>query len=145
MRVFGHPLHPILVTFPISSFSIGTFHDLATVLGVAQATPGTGFLCLMIGLVTSVPALVTGFMEFLRLEPSSPAMRAAVWHGLLAFCGASLFATALAVRGQARPGLAVIALELAGLALIGVTGWLGGHLVFHHGIAVREAERALRK
>ncbi len=145
MRVLGHPLHPILVTFPISSFCIGTLHDLATVVGVAQASPGTGFLCLMIGVVTSCPALVTGFMEFLRLEPSSPATRAAVWHGLLAFCGASLFATALAVRGQGRPSLLAIALEFAGLALIGVTGWLGGHLVFHHGIAVQEGERALRK
>ena len=145
MRVLGHPLHPILVTFPVSSFSIGTVHDLATVAGITQASPSTGWLCLMIGVATSVLALVTGFVEFLRLEPASPAMRAATWHGLLAFSATSLFATALAVRGSGRPGLFAIALELAGLVLIGVTGWLGGHLVFHHGIAVREGEQALRK
>jgi len=100
---------------------------------------------LLIGVGTSVLALLTGFLEFLRLESSSPATRAAVWHGLLAFSSTSLFATALAVRGSGRPGLLAIALELAGMVLIGVTGWLGGHLVFHHGIAVRDDERELRK
>jgi uncharacterized membrane protein len=145
MRLFGHPVHPILVTFPVSLFCLGPICDVLASLGILAALAPVGRLCLIVGLAASGPALITGFWDFVRLDRSSPATRTAVWHGLLAFSAASSFALALAVRGPGAPSGLALALELLGAALILATGWFGGHLVFHFGLGVRDRERPREK
>ena len=39
MRVFGHPLHPMLVHFPIAFWTLGSACDALTLLGVPAAWP----------------------------------------------------------------------------------------------------------
>ena len=59
---------------------------------------------------------------------------------------ASLFGIAFTLRGARTAAVApgVLALEVAGAALIGVTGWFGGHLVFGHGVGVDAARDGKR-
>jgi len=137
MRLFGHPVHAMMVAFPIALFCLAPLCDLIALVAAAPELAEAGRLCLIGGSISSAPALVTGFVDFLRIEQRSPAMRTAIWHGALAFTAASLFATALALRGSGAPRGFPLALELLGAGLIGAVGWLGGHLVFHHGVGVR--------
>jgi uncharacterized membrane protein len=63
---------------------------------------------------------------------------------LLASAAWSCYAASLLMRIQAdapaRPGLLTIALGLAGFVALCGTGWMGGKLVYVHGIGVRRQD-----
>ena len=142
MRILGHPVHPILVAFPIALFSLGTVCDLVALIADLPALAQAGRLCLIVGLASAVLALVTGVVDFLPLASSSPAMATAVRHGVLAFSATSSFGMALVLRGPGPiPATLALAIEVVSLVLIGAAGWFGGHLVFHHGVGVRDGRR----
>ncbi len=82
---------------------------------------------------------MTGFADFMKIPQSEKAAaKTGIIHASLALGMLSLFGIAFALRGArtAAVGPGVLALEVAGAALIGVTGWFGGHLVFGHGVGV---------
>ena len=134
----GHPLHPILVSFPIAFF-IGVlvfdvlgwyyrrddFHSTAMYLEIA----GIAF-----GLLAAVP----GFIDYLFIvPPDSSAKKRATKHGLINVSMVIIFAAALLLRQKEDVSiLSVIALEFAGVVLLGISGWLGGTLVYRNQIGV---------
>ena len=134
----GHPLHPILVSFPIAFF-IGVlafdvlgwyyrrddFHSTAMYLEIA----GISF-----GLLAAVP----GFIDYLFIvPPDSSAKKRATRHGLINVSMVIIFAAALLLRQKETVStLSIIALELAGVILLGISGWLGGTLVYRNQIGV---------
>jgi uncharacterized membrane protein len=137
MRLLGHPVHPILVAFPIALLALTPVLDGLSSFGVMTDAAGAAYLCEAAGLIGGGLALVTGFADFAKIpEDEKAAAKVAIIHASLALCMLSLFGVAFALRGArttaAGPG--VLALEVAGAALIGVTGWFGGHLVFGHGV-----------
>jgi uncharacterized membrane protein len=140
MRLLGHPVHPILVAFPIALLALTPVLDLLPLLGVVLTdATGAAYLCELAGLVGGGLAIVTGFADFMKIPQSEKAAaKAAIIHASLALGMLSLFGTAFALRGArtATASPAVLALEVAGAALLAVTGWFGGHLVFGHGVGV---------
>ena len=142
MRLLGHPVHPILVAFPIALLALTPVLDLLPLLGVLGDAAGAAYLCELAGLVGGGLAIVTGFADFMKIpQAEKAAAKTAIIHASLALGMLSLFGIAFALRGartaEVHPG--VLALEVAGAALIGVTGWFGGHLVFGHGVGVDAA------
>lgn len=140
----GHPLHPMLVPFPIA-FLVGTFvSDL-----VFQATTNpfwatASFWLASAGLVMGLLAALLGLTDFL----SRPAIRQlpAAWvHFLGNGLAMALTAINVALRYD-NPALGVVpaGVTLSGLvvAILVVTGWLGGELVFRHRVGVMLAESA---
>lgn len=93
-------------------------------------------LGLTIGLIGSVPAAVTGFLDFSALSDGHPAERTAEAHLLamsLALC--CFFGAWFSLRGP-EVTLAWVPLACSGagtLALL-VGGWCGGQLVYRHGV-----------
>ena len=140
MRLLGHPIHPILVAFPIALLALTPVLDLLPRLGVlTDAAAGAAYLCELAGLVGGGLAIVTGFADFMKIPQSEKAAaKTAIIHASLALGMLSLFGIAFALRGARTAAVApgVLALEVVGAALIGVTGWFGGHLVFGHGVGV---------
>jgi uncharacterized membrane protein len=139
MRVFGHPIHPILVAFPIALLALTPLLDGLAWAGVLADAASAAYLCEAAGLIGGGLAAVTGFVDFAKIpQAEKAAASTAIIHASLALGMVSLFGVAFALRGTrtAAAGPAVLALELAGAALIGVTGWFGGHLVFGHGVGV---------
>jgi uncharacterized membrane protein len=70
----------------------------------------------------------------------------ALWHAGAAITAVGLFLLALLLRQGGAGSTAspsVLGLELLGALTLLVTGWLGGHLVFHHRIGVDSAEPRL--
>lgn len=144
MRLFGHPVHPILVAFPIALLALTPLLDGLSWLGVMADAAGAAYLCEAAGLIGGGLAIVTGFADFVKIpQEEKAAARVAIIHASLALCMFSLFGVAFALRGPrtAAAGPGVLALEVAGAVLIGVTGWFGGHLVFGHRVGVRGASQ----
>lgn len=134
----GHPLHPILVSFPIAFF-IGTlgfdllgliynrmdFHNTAKYLEIA----GIGFALL---------AAIPGIIDYIFIvPPKSSAKKRGTKHALINLLMLVFFATALVLRLKQTPSFTLITVfEIAGVVLLSIAGWLGGTLVYRNQIGV---------
>ena len=139
MRLFGHPIHPILVAFPIALLALTPLWDLLAWAHVMSDGPTLAYWSELAGLVGGGLAVITGFIDFARIPQSdASAAKAALTHGGLALGMLSLFGIAFALRGarSGAPSVLVLALEVAGALCLAVAGWFGGHLVFKYRVGV---------
>lgn len=137
----SHPAHPALVHFPIACWSLATAGDLASLVWGEPAWRFAGVL-MAIGTVTALAAMATGFLELLKVDAASPAMRDINRHMLLVMTAWSCYAASLLLRldgvALTRPGSLELALSIGGFAILCIAGWLGGKLVYGHGVGVRK-------
>lgn len=145
LRLLGHPVHGALSHFPLALLAVAPVADAAAWLLAVEALWHVGFWCVAGGLVVAIPAAISGLFDFAALETDSPAASAATWHMIAMFTAVSLSAAGLILRRSALPEgdspLLVLVLEGAGAAVVLAGGWLGGELVYGHGVGVRRPER----
>lgn len=131
-----HPLHPALVHFPIACWSLAVVADFAGLWFGETAWRWSGGL-LAVGCAMALAAMLAGMMELTRV-PEGGAMQVAYWHmgAMLAAC--ALFIVRLLLRLEdwrpLEPDAVSLLLDTAGFFCLAVGGWLGGKLVYHHGI-----------
>src|SRR5262245_59542773 len=100
MRLLGHPVHPILVAFPIALLALTPVFDGLSWLGVMADAAGAAYLCEAAGLIGGGLAVVTGFADFMKIpQEEKAAATVAIVHASLALCMLSLFGVAFALRG----------------------------------------------
>jgi uncharacterized membrane protein len=144
LRLAGHPLHPLLVHFPVALWTIAVFAELG---GWAMGRDwwAISFGCQALGVLGAVVAMVPGFFDFVALPRSHPAVDTATFH-LLAMSGAWLmFIASLALRGlpaTAAPPLVATTAAGAGFVFMAIGGWLGGRLVYRFGVGVSSTQRS---
>lgn len=134
-----HPLHPILIPFPIAFFTGTLVFDLLALGSEQTSFQATAHNLLIGGIITAVLAAVPGFVDFLQtVPPRSSASKRAATHAILNLCMLALFIFALVIRDgdEFDPTPLVVSLEIAGVALMMVAGWMGGTLVHRNQIGV---------
>jgi uncharacterized membrane protein len=95
------------------------------------------FYTLAGGIAGAVLAAIPGFIDLLSL-PEGKIKKIAVAHMAVNLGAVVLFAVNFGLRLNAAPGAAVpVLLSAIGVALLGVSGWLGGELVYAHGVGVQ--------
>lgn len=131
----GHPLHPMLVAFPIA-FLIGAFiFDVLSVINDNSSFWQTGKYVAIAGIVSALAAAIPGVIDYITVvPPKSSGKKRATQHGLLNVTVVIVFAIALYLR--AKSITPVLILEGAGAILLFVAGWLGGTLVYRNQIGV---------
>jgi len=139
LRLFGHPLHLMLVHFPIALWSVSLLGNAAWFWRGVSLWAEMAFWSVAVGLVLAVPVAVTGFVDYLAIPRDKPAERIALWHMVVMLGAAGIFAISLIVQGTpavaTRPRMiAVTMLSAGGLVLMGFGAWLGSELVLRHGI-----------
>jgi uncharacterized membrane protein len=137
----GHPLHPPLTDATIGAYTVATILAVLGALGVSPENVTTGWwLALVVGLVVTVPTAITGTLDWLDITPGTPLWRTATLHGATMFTAAAVFfVTAIVghydyLRGDVSTGSLV--LTASGFAVLTLGGWLGGSVVFVHGMRV---------
>lgn len=141
MRLFGHPLHPMLVHFPIALWSVGTVADCLTLFAVGNV--GTiGGLAIAGGLLLAVPALLMGLVDYLDLEEA--VLPTANTHMTLMGSAWCAYMVALYERMDGLTltgGLTPLGAgaSIVGFLLLGAGGWYGGQLVYRHGAGVHKS------
>jgi uncharacterized membrane protein len=137
----GHPLHPPLTDATIGVYTAATALAVLSVLGVSDENTATAWwLALVLGLVVTVPTALTGFAEWLTISGDTPLWRTATSH-LLAMVTATVLFLLAAIVGhggyvdQEVTGWALV-LMLLGFGTLTLGGWLGGTIVFVHGMRV---------
>lgn len=138
VNIKSHPLHPILITFPIAFF-VGTF--LAHAIGWWFNKPvvsSTAYYLNLGGVVFAILAAITGFIDFLYAVPSkSSGKKRAAQHGIINVIVLLIFvATFLYRRTNNVDNLILLIAELVAVVLLGIAGWLGGTLVYRNQIGV---------
>jgi uncharacterized membrane protein/nitrite reductase/ring-hydroxylating ferredoxin subunit len=138
LHLKGHPLHPILVGFPIAFF-IATFaFDIAGWLRDNDSYWTTGSYLEILGVVFALLAAVPGIMDyFFLVPPQSSAKKRGAKHGIVNVVMLLIFAAVWFYRQRAEASPYVIfSGELAGVILLSISGWLGGTLVHRNQIGV---------
>ena len=147
LRIGGHPVHAALSDFPMVFLLLWVALDgTALVLG-SPLLWTLGRWALIGGVAAAVLAASAGFMDYLGVSSGAPrALRTATAHLAVMLSVTCIAAIDLVYRGSTFPTGAGRTLHVAALALVAgglaAGGWLGGHLVFHHGVGVApESER----
>src|SRR5947199_4666720 len=140
-KPLGHPIHPMLVHFPIGLFFLSLLLDIASF--VFPNVPNlvlASFYAISLGVITALLAAVPGFADYTDIRRDHPGKRTATAHMVLNLIVVALYAINLAVRFSADVDLRVhplaFLLSLVGVALLSVSGYLGGQLVYDEGIGV---------
>jgi len=134
----GHPLHPILVSFPIAFF-IGTLiFDILSLVYNRNDFRATAKYLNIAGIIFALVAAVPGMVDyFFIVPPKSSAKKRATKHALLNITVMIIFIVALLLRQKQNISFAfIIGLEITGIILLSIAGWLGGTLVFRNQIGV---------
>lgn len=91
----------------------------------------------MVGCVVALLAMMAGLMELSRV-PDGPALRDVYLHMGLMLAAFTLYTARLFLRldhlQPLAPDVLALLLSLAGFITLAVGGWLGGRLVYGHGI-----------
>lgn len=138
-RIFGHPLHPMLIPFPMVSF-IGAFAaDIAYWRSANLFWLNMASWLLAAGLLFGALAAATGLTDYLA-NKRIRALRPATPHMLLNI--AVMVIGLVNVLVHNRDGWTAVVptgliLSTITVLLLGVSAWLGGSLVYKHGVGVR--------
>jgi uncharacterized membrane protein len=135
----GHPLHPPLTDVTIGAYTVATVLGLLGALGVSEGSLAKAWwLALLVGVISSAATSATGFADWLQITRGTPLT--ATSHMVANLVASVFFVLALVlgrdgyVDGEVPTGPLV--LTLIGFALLSVGGWIGGSIVFVHGMRV---------
>jgi uncharacterized membrane protein len=138
-NIAGHPIHPMLVPIPIGLWIFSFVCDLVFVFGSGAPAWSTVALYTMAGgIVGALAAAIFGFIDLLSLPPEP--RRTALVHMTINLIVVVLYLVNFWFRRDTpdHPG-GYVWLSLVAIALLVVSGWLGGKLVYILGVAVSAA------
>lgn len=138
VAIAGHPMHPLLVTFPIAFLTAPLATDLAYWFTQDLFWARASLWLIGAGILTGLIAAATGLMDFLKIDRVR--QHSAGWiHmiGNVAAIGLSLVNIGLRWGNAAAAIVPVgLVLSLVVATALGVTGWYGAELIYRHKVAV---------
>ncbi|HEX2771766.1 MAG TPA: DUF2231 domain-containing protein [Micromonosporaceae bacterium] len=144
LKVLGHPVHPMLIVFPLGLLSTAVIFDLIDVAGGPRVLGDVAYWNILAGVIGGVLAAVAGVFDLLAIPAGTRAKRIAVLHAVVNTGVLLLFASVWAVRMGAdehSAGGALLAIEVVALGVAGVGAWFGGELVDRLGVGIdRDAD-----
>ncbi|MGH7263332.1 MAG: DUF2231 domain-containing protein [Candidatus Rokuibacteriota bacterium] len=147
--VAKHPIHAMLVPIPTGLFLAALVFDLAYLVTGRSDWSVIAFWDIAAGLAGALLAAVPGLIDYLWLR--QPARRVGTWHMAINLTVVAVFAANLLARTEAGravlgPGSEVpLTLTVVGVALLLVSGWLGGEMVYRHRVGVEEPLQRLTR
>ena len=138
----NHPIHPILVHFPIALLFTSVFFDLIAMITKRDSFRQSGFWLLILGWISGLAATVSGFLSEDAVKKIGVPETAIDRHETFAIATMIVFALLLLVRlvgkfsPASRKNLVYTIGTFIGLALLSIAGYLGGDLVYHYGAGV---------
>ena len=124
-----HPLHPAVTDIPIGAWTVGLVADYAA--HFTHAIPeSAGDIALIVGLLFSLLAFVTGLTDF--VDTFALERRFANAHGITMTAVILVYTASLFLRwfGGAGAHPAAVAISTLGWIVLLLGAWIGGHEVF---------------
>ncbi|MCW7537226.1 DUF2231 domain-containing protein [Aquabacterium sp. A7-Y] len=139
-KLLGHPVHQVLVVFPLGLLSTAVIFDLIFLANNDPMMSAVAYWLVAAGLVGAFAAAPFGTRDWLAIPSGTRAKRIGALHGGGNLVVTLLFLGSWMLRPEPpgpSPWLALL-LSFAGAALALVTGWLGGELVDRLGVGVSD-------
>jgi len=136
--VAEHPVHPMLIPFPIALWIFSLASDLISLFGFGGPVWKDIALYTMVGgIVGGLAAAMPGYIDYRSL--SDPVIvRVAQMHMIINVGLIVLFTINAGLRiMNGTEAVLPVFLSALGVAALGVSGWLGGELVYVQGVAVQ--------
>jgi len=139
-KIAGHPIHPMLVQFPIVCFILTLVFDFLYARGQTEVAPWTIWL-LGIGLGMGALAAIAGLIDFLgekRIQGSD-----AIKHAVANVTAVALEVVNLILRLRNTDSISSrgVYISLIAVLILLYSGWKGGDLVYRHGMGVNDTDR----
>lgn len=140
---YGHPFHPMLVTVPIGTWIASLIFDLASWLVADPAFLVEGSRWLIgIGVLGAVAAALVGALDLFVIPTGTPAFRLGLVHMTLNITVTVAYAANFVWRQSADDSgpvaIGMLVLSIVSVAVLAVSGYLGGKLAYHYGIRVAD-------
>src|SRR4051812_16170947 len=140
-----HPVHPMLVGFPIGLWVFALVCDIVASTGATGPWRTVAFYSVAGGIVGAVIAAVPGLIDYFSIDEAIM-KRIATFHLVANVSAVLIFAVNLWCRLKLPATSAVpLILSIVGVAAIGIGGWLGGEMVYVKGMAVEPVENSAMK
>jgi uncharacterized membrane protein len=130
-KLFGHPIHQMLIAFPLGVLGMSFFFDLIAAGTSRAQLHQAAYYMIAAGVVTGLLAAVFGLIDFLAIPAGTRAKRIGLLHGVGNVVVVVLFVGSWWLRRGTilTPGTLPIVLSGIAVVLALITGWLGGELV----------------
>ncbi len=140
VKSMGHPIHPMLVNFPLGLLVTAAVFDIIHLFTGNGYWSGIAFWMIAAGVITGVLAAIVGTIDAVTIPSGTRAKSVSIVHGSGNALILVLFVVSWILRFNVpgNPPVAAYVLSFLGAALLGMTGWLGGELTLRLGIGVDE-------
>lgn len=137
------PIHPALVHFPIALLAVSVLADFLAFLGAADSLRDAAWWALLGAAISAAVTVFAGLFDMYRASISDVAHERVHQHRKVGFALAAVIVALAVWRGMIYfdQGVAIgwtyIAAGFLAVGLAAFQGWLGGELVYTHGVGVR--------
>jgi len=139
-RFLGHPVHQMLIVFPLGLLATAVIFDLIHIVVESSVTATVAYWMIAAGIIGGLIAAPFGWIDWFYIPRGTRAKSVGLWHGLGNLIVVVLFVASWLLRrnNAGEPDMLALILSFSGAGLALVTGWLGGELVDRLGIGVYE-------
>lgn len=137
-RIAGHPIHPLLVPLPIGFLVGALLSDIAYAVWAAPAWADASRWLIAAGIVSALVAALAGFTDFFGSRRIRQ-LRIAWYHMIGNLTAVVLSIVNFLVHNRDDAPIMPTGLVLSAVVVLVLlfNGWMGGEMVFRHGVAVR--------
>jgi uncharacterized membrane protein len=139
--IMGHPIHPMLIPFPIALWVFSLVADIIYLWRGNTGWEWMAYWTLLAGCIGAVAAAIFGIIDYFSIKDKEVS-KVATWHARINVLALLLFAASWYLRRgvdfeNPNGKLTIpIVLSVVGVIAVTISGWLGGELVFKYGVAV---------
>ena len=136
-----HPIHPLVVHFPIACWSLSTLGDLTGIL-LPNSPTQLIVLLMFIGCISAVIAMAAGLYEIGKIKDIGPIEYIVDRHMYAAVTAWGFYSLSLYLRWDngfsTEPNIWAITTSVIGFVSLIIAGWYGANLVYNHGVRVNK-------
>lgn len=145
--IFKHPIHPMLIVFPIGLWIFSLACDLIRLAGApGDAWSTVAFFSMVGGLIGALLAAIPGFIDYFFYKGGTPPVKPiAQIHMAINLTAVVLYAINIWLRNSDPSSINTttsipVLLSIVGVILLFASGWLGGQMVHVYGVGVEGRE-----
>jgi uncharacterized membrane protein len=142
--IAGHPIHPMIVPIAIGGLILSFIFDIVCMAtGNLDPWATVAYYTMIGGIVGALVAAVFGFIDLISLPRGTVTKKVGLTHMAINLAVVVLFIFNAGMRhAEINPGGTPFVLSLIGIAMLAVSGWLGGKMVYEAGVGVSGGDAA---
>ena len=137
-RLLGHPIHPMLIVFPLALLTVAAIFDIIHICTHNGHWADLSYWMIASGIIGGLIATVFGVIDWLGIPEGTRARYIGLIHGLSNFVVVILFVVVWFMRrsNPAAPSTTAMISGWIGIIIALLASWLGGELVYRLNVGV---------